>query len=270
VKPGRMHSPAARSVLPIAFLVAAACAGMPGSGQCGEAGAGAAELRATDVVSALEVADTAPLLALLARHPRLPDAILTTDGVGSLAYAAAIGNTPALRILIRAGARLDVQDTLARTALYLAVANTQEAAALQLIAAGASVNLPDQTGASPLHLAAKLGLPSVASGLLSHGAVVDALTARATTPLAVAAYLGHLTVARLLVEAAADTNHADADGVTPLHCAAQSKNPEVVRYLLSRGADRSAKDSLGQTPADWARRAGDRQIEALLGGPPPK
>jgi ankyrin repeat protein len=228
-----MRSPGARTVVPIALLLVVACIGIPGSGQCGEGGPGSAELQAKDVVSALETVDTAPLLALIARHPRLPEAILTTDGVRSLGYAAAIGNASAVRILIGAGAPLDARDKLARTALYLAVANEREAAALQLIAAGANVKLSDQMGASPLHLAASLGLPIVASDLLSHGAEVDAQTVRATTPLATAAYFGHMS---------------------------------VVRYLLGKGANRDARDSLGKTPADWARRAGDREIESLLAG----
>jgi ankyrin repeat protein len=264
VKPRRMRSPEARTVMLIALLLAVACTGIPGSGQCGEGRPGSAELQAKDVVSALETVDTTLLLTLITRHPRLPEAILTTDGVRTLGYAAAIGNARALRILIGAGAPLDAQDNLQRTALYMAVANEREAAALQLIAAGANANLSDRTGASPLHLAANLGLPIVASDLLSHGAEVDARTVRATTPLATAAYFGHLSVVRLLGEGAADINHADVDGVTALHCATQGKNPEVVRFLLGKGANRGAKDSLGETPADWARRAGNREMEGLL------
>jgi ankyrin repeat protein len=63
---------------------------------------------------------------------------------------------------------------------------------------------------------------------------------------------------------------ADEDGVTALHTATQGRNPEVVRYLLSKGADRDARDSLGKTPADWARRAGHREIESLLVGSTPR
>jgi hypothetical protein len=221
-----MRSAKTRTVLLMTFLLVATCAGIPGFALCGERNpSGAAptanetELQAKDVVSVLETGDTNRLLMLITRYPRLPEAILTTDGVGSLGYAAAIGNMGALRILLGAGAPLDARDKLARTALYLAIANAREAAALLLIAAGANVNLPDQTGASPLHLVAKRGLSIVASDLLSHGAVVDARTARETTPLATAAYFGHMSVVRLLIEGAADIDHADMDGVTALHCA---------------------------------------------------
>jgi len=63
------------------------------------------ELQARDVVSVLETGDTNRLLMLITRYPRLPEAILTTDGVGSLGYAAAIGNMGALRILLGPGRR---------------------------------------------------------------------------------------------------------------------------------------------------------------------
>jgi hypothetical protein len=113
--PKRMRSPEARTALLIALLLVVACAGMPGSGQCGEEGPSSTELQAKDVVSALETADTTLLLTLIALHPRLPEAILTTEGVRSLGYAAAMGNTGALRILIGAGAPLDAQDSLGMT-----------------------------------------------------------------------------------------------------------------------------------------------------------
>ena len=266
-----MNRPHAQLAVQTALFLLATVVANPGVGHCGESGPAVAspaaqegDLQVQDVVTALDPGNTARLLVLLARYPRLPEAILTADGVTSLGYAAATGNTDALGALLEVQPPLDGQDRLMRSALYLAIANARDDAALLLIAAGANVRLSDDQGVSPLHLAAKSGRALIASALLSHGADVNAGSVRGTAPLAVAAYFGHLSVVRLLAAASADINRADVNGVTALHCAAQSQKLEVARYLLEQGAMPGARDSDGMTPAHWARQAGDRDMEALL------
>jgi ankyrin repeat protein len=266
-----MNRTALRFFYKLMFLVTLSLASMPGLGQDEKQLQGAAskaanenELQAGDVAAVLNAGDVNGLKALIALHPRLPEAIITEDGAIVLEYAAVTGNTNTLRVLIEAKAPLNSQDKLKRTALYMAVANECQDAALQLIAAGADTKLGDAVNATPLHLAAKLGFTNVVESLIAHSTDVSARTVQGTPPLAMAAYGGHLATVQLLCEKSANVNDKNANDVTVLHYAALSKKPEIVRYLLGKGANRDAKDNEGKTPADWARSAGSPEVEALL------
>jgi ankyrin repeat protein len=84
-----------------------------------------------------------------------------------------------------------------------------------------------------------------------------------------ASQFGHLEIVRLLLDADEDPNRYNPVGghshTTPLHQAAGAGHEEVVRLLVERGARLDLKDILWQaTPADWARHAGETEIEAYL------
>ena len=89
--------------------------------------------------------------------------------------------------------------------------------------------------------------------------------------LALASQFGHVELVRLLLDAGEDPNRYNPVGGhshgTPLHQAALAGHGEVVRLLVERGARRDQKDTLWQgTPADWARHAGNTEIEEYLRG----
>jgi ankyrin repeat protein len=56
------------------------------------------------------------------------------------------------------------------------------------------------------------------------------------------------------------------EGGTALHWAARLGRTEIVVYLIGQQADRRAKDKKGLTPFDWANRAKQPDIAALLSG----
>jgi ankyrin repeat protein len=87
--------------------------------------------------------------------------------------------------------------------------------------------------------------------------------------LTLAADFGHVEIVRLLLNAGEDPNRYNPVGghshTTPLHQAAGRGHDEVVRLLVERGARLDLKDILWRgTPADWARHAGNTEIEAYL------
>jgi hypothetical protein len=87
--------------------------------------------------------------------------------------------------------------------------------------------------------------------------------------LALAAQFGHVEIVRLFLDVGENPNRYNPVGghshTTPLHQAAGAGHDELVRLLLERGARLDLKDILWRaTPADWARHAGQTEIEAYL------
>lgn len=232
----------------------------------GEENAPPSVLTAEYIVGLLESGDQNGLRSAIEAQPQLPWAILTSDGLLPLGYAAGTGNTNMVGILLEANAPLDAQDQLERTALYLATVNEQEDVALQLISAGADVNLPDDQGTTPLHLAAKYGMTTLVESLLTHEAEPDSKAGHGYTPLAMASFFGHYPIVKLLCDASSDVNSANQNGATVLHCAVKGGNPDVVQFLLKRGAKTSAKDIEGHTPLDWAKTDNNSAMERILLG----
>jgi len=87
--------------------------------------------------------------------------------------------------------------------------------------------------------------------------------------LALAAQHGHVEIVRLLLDAGEDSNRNNPVGChphsSPLHQAAFAGHEHVVRLLVERGARLDIKDTKFQgTPLDWARFAGQTEIEKYL------
>ena len=109
------------------------------------------------------------------------------------------------------------QDTSAGTndgqsPLYVAGEKGNIEVARLLIAAGADVNLSSQNGTSALYAAASTGQPEMCRFLLENGASVDQLASGAHSPLYVAAQNGHAEVATILLDSGATVNLSTAAG----------------------------------------------------------
>jgi hypothetical protein len=124
-----------------------------------------------------------------------------------------------------------------------------------LIGRGARIDLP---------VAAALGRLEEARRLLPRADGEERHLA-----LALAAQFGHVEIVRLLLDAGENPNRYNPVGghshTTPLHQAAGAGHDGLVRLLVERGARLDLKDILWRaTPADWARHAGQTEIEAYL------
>ena len=87
--------------------------------------------------------------------------------------------------------------------------------------------------------------------------------------LALASQFAHIEIVRLLLDSGENPNRYNPVGAhshsTPLHQAALGGHDEVVRLLIEHGACASMRDLLWQgTPADWARHAGNADLETFL------
>ncbi|KAK3265789.1 hypothetical protein CYMTET_25557 [Cymbomonas tetramitiformis] len=158
--------------------------------------------------------------------------------------AAMMGTVEMVRELVEKGAEVDAEDREGRTALTVALAFGQEAAARALLEAGAGVNAG--TGQRPLHAAAKKGMEEMVRELVEKSTEVDAEDGEGRTALTVALAFGQEAAARALLEAGAGVN----TGRRPLHVAAEKGMVEMVRELAGKGAEVDAEDAEGRT-ARW-------------------
>ena len=139
-----------------------------------------------------------------------------------------------------------------------------------LIDAGAKVNVADGNGMTPLMYAAQFGdSPDAIRFLLSAGANREAQDRRGWTPLAFAAAKNSsVEMVNALVDAGADIDARARDGATPLLLALRGgANRGAVISLLDSGADRKAKDLPGRALNDYfkaSRFKGDADIAARL------
>ncbi|HEY7700216.1 MAG TPA: ankyrin repeat domain-containing protein, partial [Vicinamibacteria bacterium] len=134
----------------------------------------------------------------------------------------------------------------------------------ELLRHGADVNTAQGDGMTALHWAASSGDLALTETLLYSGANVDAGTRIGRyTPLHLASREGHADVVAALLRAKANPNSATTNsGATPLHLAAAAGSVEVIAALLKSGADVNAKEaSWGQTPLMFAASRG--QVEAI-------
>ena len=147
---------------------------------------------------------------------RLLDAAPSGD---LLVYYAQSGDLHGVRAALAAGADINYQDRVHRTALFLAAYNGHKEIVEILLRAGANPNLQDLDG---------------------------------DTALRRAVFSQHKEIVEMLLRAGADINYQarseDLGGTTALHWAAMNDSKEIVEMLLKYGADYTLQDREGRTP----------------------
>lgn len=133
-----------------------------------------------------------------------------------------------------------------------------------LIEAGANIEVLDNDGKRPLHFAAEWGTVKTVKALLEAGADPNVCDANGLTPLHGAAEFDSTATVKVLIEAGADVNAKAHHDWTPLHDAAFWASEDTVRLLLDAGADPTARNAHGKTPLDRASECGRAKIGALM------
>lgn len=156
--------------------------------------------------------------------------------------------------LINAGADvsapLDLDSGI--TALHAAAHNGHLVIVKILLKAGAPLEVKDNIGKrSVLSYAAQSNFPNIIKTLLDAGAKVDSRDNMDWTPLHVATYNGYRKIVKILINAGADLNAIDQSGSTPLYKAARRYH-SIVKILLDAGASKDIKNYDGRTPWDIA------------------
>jgi hypothetical protein len=169
-----------------------------------------------------------------------------------------------LRLLLDAGAPVDVVGEDDATPLTLAVGSGWLPAVTALLAAGADPTFPGPGHRSCLHMYGDNDCETpdhvaCVDAVSAAGADVNAIDGRGARPLHCAVRNSSVKVVEALVRAGADIEALDADEdepspVTPLQIAARLLKPDMVDTLLRLGADPMVTDTPGRTLADDARQ----------------
>ena len=190
-----------------------------------------------------------------------------------IADAAKRDDVEAVRALIAEGADVNAAHGDGMTGLHWAALNGNGSIARLLVDAGAELEVATRLGAhTPLHVAAKAGHGEVVEILAGAGADVSAATGTGAVPLHFAAASGDVLAVTVLIDrdAAVDAKEPRWEQ-TPLMFAAALGRTEAVSALLAAGADATATARvMDLVERDIADRASQRrrsaEIAALRGG----
>jgi ankyrin repeat protein len=181
----------------------------------------------------------------------------------ALLGAARIGDTEAMQLHIKAGARVNAVDPLGNTPLSYVAASGDLVRARMLLKERAEVE--GRGGVlTPLASAALRGHVQMVTLLLSRGADPDAQGLSGVSPLVLAVRLKHLAVADALLKAGARSDAMERTGASLLMMTVTSNQPAMTDLLLRHGADANTVDAAGVSVLDWARQLSRDQIVQSL------
>ena len=207
-------------------------------------------------VNAITITGATPLYD--AASSGLADKVRLLLGDGADVQAGPAGRTPFLAAVMTHLAYSST--TMGRSER----ANETEAILRMLVAAGAAVDVVDDAGISPIHLAARAGDTDAVALLIAFGADIEAIDGKGHTAIQSATMRSQGDVVQQLIQAGADINSKDGRGASPLHNAVHRNDVELVRTLINSGANLEATVSLSQTPLHWAAMLGRSEIANLL------
>lgn len=205
------------------------------------------------------------------------------DGYTPLMAAAYTGNVEIIKLLITAGAKLELYDNSGNTALMYAFLNTdkKEATVECLLSFGANTQVMSKENLTPLILAASMDDCKSIGLLIAGGAKIETKGFDGMTALMSAVSEGNLESVKCLIQYGADIETRDRWSFTPLMEAVFCNNGPMVRILIEAGSDINAHTTQdvslnfshesidikeGSTALDIAKRLENRSAEyALLG-----
>ena len=186
-----------------------------------------------------------------------------SDAWTALMAASLNGQTEAVMLLLKAGARVGAQDKDGWSALSYAAQEGNLPIVRLLLESGAPVNSVTDDGWTTLHFASREGHVDVLSALAAAGAPLGATTEGASAANVPASYT---TVACVPPPTHESRSRALAlvvwtEGWTPLMLASREGHVLSIRALCDAGADVHALDSCGQSALSYA--SGSGQVDAI-------
>lgn len=193
------------------------------------------------------------------------------DGESRLFRAARENNQVFAEFLLEAGVEVEAKNKAGKTALYVAVEESQEEESRKevvqtLLDHGADPQIAlirgDNAGCTVLHCATSNAEFSIVEMLLRAGAKTEARDLSGRTPLHWDIFWNEQNhqILELLLEWKADTNAQDNEGNTPLHLTVYHRQPQKMQILLDGVSDptlhTNTRKQNGRTPLHEIARMG--------------
>ncbi len=177
-------------------------------------------------------------------------------GMTPLLYAARDGRLDAARLLVDAGASLELAEANGMTPLLMATLNNQLGVARLLIEHGAEINVDDFWGRSPLFAAVEYrnldmnnrDEDSPTDNSVDRGPILDFIAELLEAGADVNARTREVPPSRRWLYSLGDVSWVDYTGQTPFLRAALSGDTVAMRLLLEYGADPNLPTFAGTTP----------------------
>lgn len=182
----------------------------------------------------------------------------------ALQRAAVVGNSDVIGALIQEGCALDRQDKDGNTALHEVSWHGFSQSVKLLVKAGANVHAKNKAGNTALHLSCQNGHAQSSKILLLGGSRPDSKNHVGDTCLHVAARYNHVPMIHILLGVFCSVSEKNLAGDTPLHVAAALNHKKTVRLLLEAGADSRICNNAGQTALAQAREHNNPDVALLL------
>jgi len=178
--------------------------------------------------------------------------ILANEKLTQLMLASKIGNLNAVQKLVNDNkTNLDTQTKSGKTALMIALNNSQKHIAKYLIQSGANIHLKNQKGLSALMYAIHRGYENdLLRLLINYEANLNDSNNDGVSPLILAIKNGFKSKnIEYMIDQGADINHRTKDGITPILMAAKlGYAEEIIRLLMHNGVNLNARTPNGWTP----------------------
>lgn len=179
-----------------------------------------------------------------------------SGGMTPLLYAARDGRVEAARLLVEAGADLELAEANAIRPLLMAAINNQLDVARLLLGAGADPNADDFWGRSPLFAAVEYRnldmnnreQDSPTDNGVDRPPILDLIRELIEAGADVNARTREVPPSRRWLYSLGDVSWVDFTGQTPFLRAALSSDIETMRLLLAHGADPNLTTFAGTTP----------------------
>ncbi len=239
-----------------------------------------------ELIEAVKTGNLTSLSACLNQNGSV-DAV-EENGSTALMWAAHLGKSEVVQILLEHGASVFIEDPVGQNALtwasygedandesirrlreagspvtMIAAARLGDNGAIeQMIHKGYNINQTPHYGITPLLAAVDTGQAETVSLLLSFGADTEASDDLGTA-LAKAAQNGYFTIAERLIEHGARVNSHGNLG-SPLSYASANAHSDIVLLLFQHGAEVNSTDMVGYTPLMDAAARGQFAVVNML------
>lgn len=193
--------------------------------------------------------------------------INATDSMGytALQIAAIEGQSEVVRLLIKQGADINVQDKVhGNTALHEACWRGYSRTVTTIAKSKSDLHILNNGGFAALHLCCQNGHNQSCRELLLAGCSPDIKNNYGDTPLHTSARYGHAGVTRILISAECRTSQQNKNGDTALHISAAMGRRKLTRILIEAGCDEKLLNKQQESAKDIAVRKDLKEIIAIF------